>query len=44
VVEIKDPMLNSWRVITGPITITDVKKVIGLIMWDTRKREVKDSE
>jgi len=42
VVEIKDPMLNSWRVVTGPITTTDANKVIDLIMWETRKREVKE--
>jgi len=42
VVEIKDPMLNSWRTVTGPITTTDANKLLGLIIWDARKREVKE--
>ncbi len=42
VVQVKVPLLNAWFTITGPITSTDANKLIGLIMWDTRK--VEDSE
>ncbi len=42
VVEVKVPLLQAWFAITGPITATDANKLFGLIMWETRKREVKD--
>lgn len=42
IVQVKVPLLNSWFAITGPITSTDANKLLGLIMWDTKKVEAKD--
>lgn len=42
VVQVKVPLLQSWFAITGPITSNDANKLLGLIMWETRKREVTD--
>lgn len=42
VVQVKVPLLQSWFSITGPITSNDANKLLGLIMWETRKREVTD--
>lgn len=40
IVQVKDPLLNSWRVISGPLTTADATKLMGMIMWDARKTEV----
>lgn len=42
VVQVKVPLLQSWFSITGPISSNDANKLLGLIMWETRKREVTD--
>jgi hypothetical protein len=39
IVQVKVPILNAWFNITGPITSADANKLIGLIMWETRKKE-----
>jgi hypothetical protein len=40
IVQVKDPLLSSWRVISGPLTAGDANKLIGMISWDARKTEV----
>lgn len=37
-----DPLLNTWRRLTGPLTAKDADALLGKIMWDTRKEEVQD--
>lgn len=41
-VRVLDPIMNSWRVISGPLTSADSTKLMGMIMWETTKEEVKE--
>lgn len=39
---VKDPLLNSWRYITGPLTETDANKLMGMLSWVTKKESWED--
>ena len=40
IVHVKDPIMNSWRVISGPLTAGDANKLMGMISWEAKKTEV----
>lgn len=44
IVSVRDPILNTWRVITGPLTAADANKLIGMVSWDCKKEEWDDSK
>jgi hypothetical protein len=39
IVQVFDPLLSTWRNISGPLTTGDATKLMGMIMWDARKVE-----
>lgn len=38
----KDPLMNTWRPLTGPLTKADADKLIGQVYYETKKEEYED--